>query len=58
MNDPNTICPWHTDGRGIKKRKRRGGGGGGAAEVSDFFIKNPKSKKTKHLSGGGKVRLE
>ena len=52
MHDPNTICPWHTDGRGIKKEKEEGGW---AAEISDFFIKNSesKSKKTKNLLGGG-----
>ena len=39
MHDPNTICPRHTDGRGIKKEKE-GEDGGGAAEVSNFFIKD------------------
>ena len=54
MHDPNTICPWHTDDRGIKKKKKGGwGDGGGAAEVSNFLYIESKSKTTKHLSGGG-----
>ena len=57
MQDPNTICPRHTDGGGIKKE---GEDGGGAAMVSDFFYKESKFKKTKILSGGkrwGEVQL-
>ena len=56
MHDPNTTCPRHTDDRGIKKEKE-GGDGGGAAEVSDFFYKEFKSKKTNYLSVGGATRV-
>ena len=57
MHDPNTICPRHTDGRGIKKEREEAGEREGAAEVSDFFIKNPNLKIQYLSGGGGKVQL-
>ena len=53
MHDPNTICPRHPDGRGIKKKNRGGGGdGGGSAE-------NPNLKKQKFfwVAGKGATRV-
>ena len=32
MHDPNTICPRHPDGRGIKKKNKGGGTGEGLLE--------------------------
>ena len=58
MHDPNTICPRHTDGRGIKKKKNGRGSGGGAAEVSDFFYKESKStKKFFRVASEGATRV-
>ena len=58
MHNPNTICPRHTDGRGIKKEKE-GEERGGAAEVSDFFYKESKSKKQRFFQvvGEGATRV-